>query len=94
MKIIDQTKQEKKDASKKLQNIHTYHDGKIKSLENELLNTKNNFHEKNAHLKIVLENSNQLKQENKIMEMKNIQLKSTILKLKEKKKPKKYFFLN
>ena len=88
LKLIDQAKQETKDANKKLNDLRCCYEKNNEELKTKLLNLQLSEHGKNTQLKTTLEQINQLKQQNKILGSENIKAKSIVMKLEEKQKLK------
>lgn len=88
LKLIDQAKQETKDANKKLSDLRCCYDKNNEELKTRLLNLQLSEHGKNTQLKTTIEQINQLKQQNKILGSENIKAQSIIMKLEEKQKLK------
>ncbi len=88
LKLIDQAKQETKDANKKLNDLRCCYDKNNEELKTRLLNLQLSEHGKNTQLKTTIEQINQLKQQNKILGSENIKAQSIIMKLEEKQKLK------
>jgi hypothetical protein len=86
LKFVAQAKQETKETYKKLENLSKHNDEQIKNLKTTLSDLQQSSYEKNAQLKVSLEQINQLKQEIKFLETENIKARSTIIKLEEEQK--------
>lgn len=94
LKLIDQARQETKDANKKLNELRCVYDQTNEELKTKLLNLQLSEHEKNIQLKTSLEQLNQLKQQNKILGSENIKAKSMVMKLAKAQKSKNIASLN
>jgi len=88
LKLIDQAKQETKDADKKYQNLSKASDEQIKKLNSTLSHFQQNIFEKDAQLNSAQERIIQLRQEVKFIETEYIKARATIMKLEEEQKLK------
>jgi chromosome segregation ATPase len=85
---IDQAREDAKSTTKKLEHLRVTSEAEIKKLKLTLSDLQHELHEKNTHLKVSLEQTNQLKQEIKRLESEIIKEKSTPVKLEKAHKLK------
>ena len=78
-KLIDQTRDETKDAHKKLEKFRAANDVEIKNLKATIYELQQRTHKKNAQLKVSTYQNNQLQ---------NIKTRSIIMKLENEQKSK------
>lgn len=88
LKLIDQAKQEAKDAGKKYQNLSKASDEQIKKLNSTLSQFQQNIFEKDAQLNSAQERITQLRQEAKFIETEYIKARAIIMKFEEEQKLK------
>lgn len=86
LNLIDHARQDTKIQYKKLKQLRDSYGEKMIKLKSELSDLQQHTHEKNAQLKVYLEQINQFRQENKNLETENIKAMTTIIKLEEEKK--------
>ncbi len=94
LKLIDQAKQETKEERKKLENMRHYSEEQIKKIEHKLTDAQQDIYEKNAQLKVALEQINRLTNELKTLEVENIKAKSIIAKYENERPLKNTSSLN
>ncbi len=83
LNLVDQTKQETKEVHKKLENTCKSYDEKIIQLKSTLADLQKSAYENSARLTVSLEQINQLKQENKMLDAEKMKAMTAVIKLEE-----------
>lgn len=89
LKLLDQQKQETKEAYIKLENLRLHNEEKIKKITTQLYDTEHKLHSNNIQLNFLLEQIKKFKQDGQAMEAENIGLRSMITELEKEKQSKK-----
>ena len=88
LRLVDQAKQETKEAHKKLEHLREQSEEQIEKLKQVSFGFQKDLLEKNTQLQVAVQQLEQLKQAMKALESENIQAKYVLLKRKEEKKLK------
>ncbi len=88
LKLIDQARQEAKEERKKLENIRYSNEEQLKKIELKLSDAQKNVYEKEANLKIALEQVSLLKIEANKLKNENLTAQSIIANLKRERQSK------
>lgn len=91
LNLIDQAKLETKELYKKIENNRYEHEKITKQIKAQLAELQQNIYAKDTQLKIAIEQANELKKDNKQLNIKMIEAKSVILKFESEVRLKKSF---
>lgn len=89
LNLIDQSKTEVKELRKKMESDYQAREKVVTQLKDQLNEMRRNHYEKDAQLKIAIEQMNQFKNENKLVNSEMSEAKSIISKLESERKLKK-----